>query len=124
MDVEQPDQSELQENPFIMTEAISVGPKSFVDSKQQSNKVAPPPKYFSNEFIEEKFAQPIINKEILFGYDKPAHGGLVCTNQEMLDRQKGVLSHVAKQLVGNALKGLSISHMSLPIKIFEPRSTI
>lgn len=24
----------------------------------------------------------------------------------------------------NAMKGLSISHMSLPIKIFEPRSTI
>jgi hypothetical protein len=42
----------------------------------------------------------------------------------MLDRQKGVLSHVAKQLVMHAMKGLSISHMSLPIKIFEPRSTI
>ena len=42
----------------------------------------------------------------------------------MLDRQRGVLSHVAKQLVVNAMKGLSISHMSLPIKIFEPRSSI
>jgi len=35
-----------------------------------------------------------------------------------------VLSNVAKQLALNLLKGLSISHISLPIKIFEARSTI
>ena len=60
----------------------------------------------------------------MFGYDFPDNGGIVCTNKEMLDKQRGVLSHVAKQLVVNAMKGLSISHMSLPIKIFEPRSSI
>lgn len=79
-----------------MSEAYSVGPQSFIDSRQEPKKLAPPPKYFTTEFIEEKFAQPVVKKEILYGYDKPAHGGLVCTNQEMLDRQKGVLSHVAK----------------------------
>jgi hypothetical protein len=41
-----------------------------------------------------------------------------------MDRQKGVLVDVLKQLTVNLLKGLSISHISLPIKIFEPRSTI
>jgi hypothetical protein len=49
---------------------------------------------------------------------------MVCTDEEMLAKQKGVLSHVVKQLAVNLLKGLSISHMSLPIKIFEPRSSI
>jgi len=34
------------------------------------------------------------------------------------------LGAVAKQLAINILKGLSISHISLPIKIFEPRSSI
>ena len=34
------------------------------------------------------------------------------------------MSHVVKQLAVNMLKGLSISHISLPIKIFEPRSSI
>jgi hypothetical protein len=42
----------------------------------------------------------------------------------MLDKQKGVLTDVAKQLAVNLIKGLSISHISLPIKIFEPRSHI
>jgi hypothetical protein len=35
-----------------------------------------------------------------------------------------VLSDVVKQLAVNVMKGLSISHISLPIKIFEPRSSI
>lgn len=34
------------------------------------------------------------------------------------------MPNVAKQLAVNLLKGLSISHISLPIKIFEPRSSI
>lgn len=51
-------------------------------------------------------------------------GALECTDQEALDKQKGVLSTVAKQLAINLLKGLSISHISMPIKIFEPRSSI
>ena len=48
----------------------------------------------------------------------------MCTDKEALDKQKGVLSNVAKQLAVNLLKGLSISHISLPIKIFEARSSI
>ena len=51
-------------------------------------------------------------------------GSLVCNDEEMLNKQKGVLPNVAKQLAINLLKGLSISHISLPIKIFEPRSSI
>jgi len=35
-----------------------------------------------------------------------------------------VLANVAKQLAINLMKGLSISHISLPIKIFEARSSI
>lgn len=51
-------------------------------------------------------------------------GCLICTDQEALNKQKGVLGNVAKQLAINLMKGLSISHISLPIKIFEPRSSI
>lgn len=67
---------------------------------------------------------PTIKDQILYGFEYPENGGLICTDQEMLDKQKGVLSHVVKQLAVNLLKGLSISHISLPIKIFEPRSSI
>lgn len=58
------------------------------------------------------------------GLELQADGGLLCTDQAVLDKQKGILSNVAKQLAVNLMKGLSISHISLPIKIFEPRSSI
>ena len=51
-------------------------------------------------------------------------GGLICTDQEAMDRQKGVFVNVVKQLAINLLKGLTISHISLPIKIFQPVSAI
>lgn len=33
MDIEQPDDNELKENPYIMTEVYSIGQMSFVDSR-------------------------------------------------------------------------------------------
>ena len=61
---------------------------------------------------------------MLRGLDINKEGALVCTDEEALQRQHGVLSNVAKQLVVVLFKGLTISHISLPIKIFEPRSSI
>lgn len=58
------------------------------------------------------------------GLVEPPYGGLVCTDEEAMERQKGVLVDVVKQLAVTLLKGLTISHISLPIKIFEPRSSI
>ena len=67
---------------------------------------------------------PMKREDILVGLEKNEEGSLVCTDEEMLNAQKGVLPNVAKQLAVNLLKGLSISHISLPIKIFEARSSI
>jgi hypothetical protein len=61
---------------------------------------------------------------ILQGLIVNEEGALVCTDVATLQKQQGVLANVAKQLVLVLLKGLSISHISLPIKIFEPRSSI
>ena len=69
-----------------MSEELSMGPLSFIDSRQPANSLAPPPKYFTVEFLQENFALADKQNEILFGYEVPNNGGLVCTNQEMLDR--------------------------------------
>lgn len=67
---------------------------------------------------------PTKKEDILKGLEVPEYGGLVCTEKETLDKQKGVLVDVLKQLTINLLKGLTIAHISLPIKIFEPRSSL
>jgi hypothetical protein len=59
--------------------------------------LAPPPKYFEDEYIIDNFGKLPTDKEvILHGFEVPEAGGLICTDQEALDRQKGVLSHVVK----------------------------
>jgi len=67
---------------------------------------------------------PTDRETLLSNFEIPEAGGLIYTDEEQLEKQKGILSHVIKQLAVNMLKGLSMSHTSLPIRIFEPRSTI
>lgn len=83
---------------------------------------APPPKYFEDEILLAP--QPTEKDVILRGLKEMEFGGLVCTDEEAMERQKGVLVDVVKQLAVTLLKGLTIAHISLPIKIFEPRSSI
>lgn len=61
---------------------------------------------------------------MLVGFELLKDGSLKVTDQDVLDKQKGMLAEVAKQLTINLLKGLSIAHISLPIRIFDTRSSI
>ena len=70
---------------------------------------------------------PVLSREydkIMYGLTRGKMGGLICTDKEAMDNQKGILVEVLRQLTMNLLKGLTISHISLPVKMFEPRSSI
>lgn len=95
---------------------------SFIDPTLPYDEACPPPKYFSMELLLTPL--PTDKNDFLNGLEVNQEGSLVCTDEEALNKQKGVLSNVAKQLAVNLMKGLSISHISLPIKIFEARSSI
>ena len=49
--------------------------------------------------------------------------GVYCLNQEIVDRQKGVIKDLILQLTKMILSGTHIT-ISLPIRIFEPRSMV
>lgn len=99
------------------------GPNSFADPRVPSTEEhCPAPKYLSNEVVLTPL--PTRKNDYLSGLQLNNEGCLVCTDQEALDKQKGVLTNVVKQLAITLMKGLSISHISLPIKIFECRSSI
>lgn len=49
--MELPDESEINDNPFIQSKTVSVGEFSFIDYRQKYVKVAPPPVYFTNDQI-------------------------------------------------------------------------
>lgn len=52
---------------------------------------------------------------------EPKHA-LVYTNDELMKKQRGVLTHVFKQLGSNIMQGKSLLHVSLPIKVFDAKS--
>ena len=99
-----------------------MGNNSFADAYSPPDDECPPPKELSVALLLKPL--PTKREDVLTGLEMHEDGCLVCTDEEMLNKQKGVLPAVAKQLTVNLLKGLSISHISLPIKIFEARSSI
>ena len=123
-DVQAPRSFDLESAiPFSLpTPKVSCGPNSFADPRDPIQAECPAPAHFSTKQLLQPL--PSEKREILRGLEIQKDGCLVCTDQEALEKQKGVLGAVAKQLAVNLMKGLSISHISLPIKIFEPRSSI
>ena len=56
---------------------------------------SPPPKYFTQEILLAPL--PSNKEDILRGLEEHAtHGGLICIDQEAMERQKGVLVNVVK----------------------------
>ena len=67
-----------------MSDTVSVGKHSFIDSRQPYNKRCPPPKYFTEDILLEEL--PTSKEDILRGLIEGHHGGLVCIDQEAMDR--------------------------------------
>ncbi len=82
---EEPDEKELNDNQFILSSTASVGINSFVDFRHQYDHASPPPKYFDEEILLATL--PVAKKDIMKAFVEPEpYGGLVCTDQEAMDR--------------------------------------
>lgn len=66
---------------------------------------------------------PVTNYEFgISGIVRAPQGGVKFTDVEEVNRQKGVIMHLVKSLGSNLLEGKSMINISLPVRIFEPRS--
>lgn len=110
------------DEPEIYSYVESVPPYSFVDSRQDFEPKCPPPTYLQYDDLYVKL--PIEKDDIFEKFEFWKSGGLRCTDEEAMERQKGVLKDVVKEFAKKFIRGLGISHMSLPVRMFEPRSTI
>lgn len=61
-----------------------MGEYSFVDPRSDFDRSSPPPKYFDEEIILNPL--PVRKEDILKGLIEPPFGGLVCTDQEAMER--------------------------------------
>lgn len=79
--METPDEKEIMNNPYIMSFTQALGKHSFIDANQKFYKLAPPPIYFTDEFLKKMYEELPVNREdVLLGFEYPENGGLVCTD--------------------------------------------
>lgn len=115
--------------PFEYSNEVSIPPLSFYDpqsliDKGKLKKEEEPitPHYFS---LEELNKPKILDKEnLLKDFSKEKDGDLRLTNKDLVDRQKGILAYVIRKAASQILEGKSIVGLSLPVRIFEPRSIL
>lgn len=60
----------------------------------------------------------------MYGYEILANGALKCINKGILEKSKGVVTHVIKQAATKIFTGQDVVGVSLPVRIFEGRSLI
>lgn len=104
---------------YLKNKLGSLGAHS-ISSATSATIAAKPPSKASGTVDNEAYSDPA---SALLHVDAHNDGGLGCNNQEVLDSQRGVVSDVVKQIGKQLLTGrLNLINVSLPVKLFEPRS--
>lgn len=90
-----------------------------------------PEKFVSQINVVEKMIQGLADNlpkknigERKIGYRRYKDGGLECFNQEELKCQEGIVIDLMKSAGKQLMEGKNVVGISLPVRIFEPRSTI
>ena len=74
-----------------------------------------------------KKPHPVFNQQNILKTDwkvSPTGEGLIYMNKKVLKTQKNMLTYLLKRLGSNILQGKSISSISFPIDLYEPRSEL
>lgn len=94
---------------------------SFVDKKSfEFDPLMPPPLYLKQKDL--KFVECMSPKILFSEFEINKDGRLKCTDAELISKQKSVIIDIFKTAVSKILEGKLVVGMSLPIKIFQPRS--
>jgi hypothetical protein len=83
-------------------------------------------KLLAEEKCNPKINYTIKYDEILLTNFIKSYGteGIEYINQSAIKKQRGVITHLIKNIGSNILSGKSIMNVSLPINIFDPRSAL
>ena len=115
-------------DPYIFSETKPLPPLSYLDpilfSKIKGLEGdAPSPTYMKYSSLVPS-PDEVLQEKIFYGYELLDNGALKCVNQRILDKSKGVVSHVIKQAASKIFSGQDVIGVSLPVRIFEARSLI
>ena len=80
---------------------------------------------FPSDFTYEELTLDLTGKDsdFLDGFEIKDTDGIICINEEVVKKQSGVFTDLAKQVAKGIFKSGPIT-LSLPVRIFEPRSML
>ena len=118
---EEKKKEEIKENPEDKFKQKDIDPKSFcnIPTLKKTNTFKAP---FPIRLTKEQLTN-IFKKDYLKDYLIKDYNGVYCLNQEVIDKQSGIIKEVITQLTKCIWSGTAMS-LSLPIRIFEPRSML
>ena len=117
---EKPDEKPL-EKPEDKFKQKEIDPKSFcivADLIKTNTLNAPFPIRLTLQQLTYNFDKNYLKDYLIKDYE-----GVYCLNQEVIDKQSGIIKEVITQLTKCFWSGTAMS-LSLPIRIFEPRSML
>lgn len=82
----------------------------------------PAPTYLKPDQLA--YQQKSTLEDLLAGMEQPEDGGLKCADKEIISKQKGVLGSLLAQAAKSVFQKGGFVRISLPVRIFEPRSTL
>lgn len=110
-------------DPLVYSIDKVISPFSFVDpTKRKYNPEVPPPIYLTTE--ELKYDLHYTKADMLTGYAESAEGGVECVDKKIYEKQKGVVMNLLKQAVKGVFVKDGFVRISLPVRVFEGRSTL
>lgn len=108
---------------FVLTKNFATHPMSFgYGYTEKPFKDLVLPVFMGPEHYKKQ--PPSKRDEIFIDIKRTDDGELKLVNQEVIDSQKGILGEVIKKAMVSIFTGQGMVGMSLPVRIFEPRSTM
>lgn len=108
---------------LVLSRSRGCGPFSYLDPTVTAyNEESPPPVYLRLEDLNAPKNLGLVAIESDFHIRK--NGELKLINEEVKEKQKGVIMDILKKATTLLIEGKSFVNLSLPIRIFEPRSQI
>ena len=115
-------EQEKQENPFIYSSHITSTFLSYIPNTGTPLPKCPVPIYLSTE--QSNSIKGVSKADCLLGLQITKSGELKCVDKQVIESQKGLISELIKLLAKSIAEGRGVVGVSLPVRIFEPRSLI
>ena len=109
------------DQPGVWSSQVGSGPFSLLLGAPVDTN-CPAPLYLSMRELAN--AWPTDFQAMLASFSLPPEGGMVLVDPRVVENQRGVIVDVVKAVAACMVKGKGVVGLSLPIRLFEPRSTI